>query len=119
MKELSNSNSFSIEAKPKQPNSTYPLIFDTLQAELKINWLSEIALHTDDPVALHEHNVDDLRIDSTQIKPDWEYEEIRLPIQRKGSYQSDGIRPSEVAKDHFLTDEERQYYTKQHRGMCK
>lgn len=112
-----NDNSFTIEAKPKHPNSIYPLIFNTPQAELKTNWLTEIARYADDPVALHEHNVDDLRVDPTHIKPDSEYEELRLPIQRKGSYQSDGIRPSDVAKDHFLTDEERQFYAKQHRGM--
>lgn len=111
-------NSFTIEAKPKYPSSIYPLTFSSPQPEFKNNWLTEIARYANDPVAIHEHNVDDLRIDPTQIKPDSEYEELRLPIQRKGSYQSDGIRPSEVAKDHFLTDEERQFYAKQHLGMC-
>lgn len=64
-------------------------------------------------MALHEHAVDDLRIDPTQIKPDSEHEELRFPIQRKASYESDGIKPSEVAKDHFLTADEREFYAKQ------
>lgn len=117
VKDQSNSNGFTIDAKSEYLNSIYPLTFISSQPELKNNWLKEIACYVNDPVALHEHNVDDLRIDPTQIKPDSEYEELRLPIQRKGSYQSDGIRPSEVAKDHFLTDEERQLYAKQHQGM--
>lgn len=117
VKDQPDNNSIAIEAKPQYPNSIYPLTFISSQTEFKNNWLTEIARYISDPVALHEHNVDDLRIDPTQIKPDSEYEELRLPIQRKGSYQSDGIRPSEVAKDYFLTDEERQFYAKQHLGM--
>lgn len=84
------------------------------RTELKECWLLEINEHTSDPLTLHEHTVDDLRIDPTQIKPDSEYENFKLPIQRKASYESDGIKPSEVAKDHFLSEEERAYYAKQH-----
>lgn len=63
-------------------------------------------------MALHEHHVDDIRIDPTQVKADNESEKLCLP-QRKASYESDGIRPSEVAKDHFFTAEERQVYARQ------
>lgn len=34
-------------------------------------------------------------------------------MHRKASYESDGIKPSEVAKDHFLTPEEREHYARQ------
>lgn len=106
--------SFLIEAKQSHPNLLYPLTLTAHHPDLKAHWLSEIKQYVNDPLAKHEHTADDLRIDPTQIKPDSEYEELRLPIQRKASYESDGIRPSEVAKDHFLTEEERQLYAKQH-----
>lgn len=90
------------------------MIITTSQGEAKVRWLAEVNQYVNDPLTLHEHSVDDLRIDSTQVKPDSEYENFHLPIQRKASYESDGIRPSEVAKDYFLTEEERAYYAKQH-----
>lgn len=80
---------------------------------MKAQWISEIKQYADDPLTLHENSVDDIRIDSTQIKPDSEYENFHLPVQRKASYESDGIRPSEVAKNYFLTEEERVYNAKQ------
>lgn len=106
----------SLEIRPKQshPNTRFPLTLIASQPDLKTRWLSEINQYAADPLTLHEHNVDDLRIDSTQIKPDSEYEHFHLPIRRKASYESDGIRPSEVAKDYFLTEEERAFYAKQH-----
>lgn len=91
-----------------------PITITAPQIETKLRWLSEINQYATDSLTLHEHSVDDLRIDPTQIKPDSEYESFHLPIQRKASYESDGIRPSEVAKDHFLSEEERAFYAKQH-----
>lgn len=108
---------FTIEAKSNHPNPLYPLTFTSHQPDLKFRWLAEIAQYANDPLTLHEHSVDDIRVDPTQIKPDSEYEDFHLPIQRKASYESDGIRPSEVAKDYFLTEEERQFYAKQLHGM--
>lgn len=94
-------------------NPILPITLTTNQADLKTRWLFEISQYVSDPLALHEHSVDDLRIDPTQIKSDTEGEEFRLP-QRKASYESDGIKPSEVAKDHYLTATERELYAKQH-----
>lgn len=108
----SNTN-FEVHAKVEHANPTLPLTFTGHQADLKSRWLQEIAQYANDSLALHEHSVDDLRIDPTQVKPDTEGEEFRLP-QRKASYESDGIKPSEVAKDHFLTASERESYAKQH-----
>lgn len=111
--------SLTINTKPNTFNTRLPLILTAASTvpgadQLKAHWLNEINQYANDTLALHEHSVDDLRIDSTQVKPDSEYESFHLPIQRKASYESDGIRPSEVAKDHFLTEEERAFYAKQH-----
>lgn len=105
---------FTINTKQTHPNTRLPLTLTANEIEIKLRWLSEIKQYAADPLTLHEHNVDDLRIDPSQIKPDSEYEHFQLPIQRKASYESDGIRPSEVARDYFLTEEERAYYAKQH-----
>lgn len=102
-----------MHAKVEHANPLLPLTFTGHQVDLKSNWLQEIAQYANDSLALHEHGVDDLRIDPTQVKPDTEGEEFRLP-QRKASYESDGIKPSEVAKDYFLTASERESYAKQH-----
>lgn len=101
-----------MHAKADNPNSSLPLIFVGHQADLKLRWLEEIAENTNNPLAVHEHSADDIRIDPTQVKPDTEGEAFRLP-QRKASYESDGIKPSEVAKDHFLSASERESYAKQ------
>lgn len=71
------------------------------QEEIKQLWLNEIAQYVNDPLALHEHAIDDLRIDPTQVKSDIEGEVFKLP-QRIAAYESDGTKPSEVAKDHYL-----------------
>lgn len=110
---LDNNTNFEVHAKAEHANPSLPLTFTGHQGDLKARWLQEIAQYANDSLALHEHSVDDLRIDPTQVKPDTEGEALRLP-QRKASYESDGIKPSEVAKDHFLTASERESYAKQH-----
>lgn len=64
-------------------------------------WLNEISQYVNDPLTLHEHAIDDLRIDPTQVKSDIEGEVFKLP-QRIAAYEPDGTKPSEVAKDHYL-----------------
>lgn len=110
---LDNNTHFEVHAKAEHANPSLPLTFTGHQVDLKARWLQEIAQYANDSLALHEHSVDDLRIDPTQVKPDTEGEALRLP-QRKASYESDGIKPSEVAKDHFLTVSERESYARQH-----
>lgn len=92
-----NSNSFDITVKATQSQ----LKLTAHQEPIKQLWLNEIAQYVSDPLALHEHAIDDLRIDPTQVKPDVEGEIFKLP-QRAAAYESDGIKPSEVAKDHYL-----------------
>lgn len=101
-----------MHAKPDHPNQILPLTFIGHKEDLKSIWLSEIAHYISDPLTLHEHTVDDLRVDPTQVKQDPEEEVFRL-LHRKASYESDGIKPSEVAKDHFLTPEQKELYAKQ------
>lgn len=112
IKDQPNCNKFEIHSKTEYLNQTLPITLIAHQDNLKTGWLTEITQYVSDPLALHEHTVDDIRIDPTQIKPDNEGEEFRLP-QRKASYESDGIKPSEVAKDYFLTPSEREIYARQ------
>ncbi len=92
-----NSNSFDINIKAAQSQ----LKLTAHQEEIKQLWLNEISQYVNDPLALHEHAIDDLRIDPTQVKSDIEGEVFKLP-QRIAAYESDGTKPSEVAKDHYL-----------------
>lgn len=105
--------SIEISAKPEHPNPALPLIFKAHKDGVKTSWVNEAKSHINDPLALHEHSADDLRIDPTQVKQDIDDLEEVIKSHRKASYESDGIKPSEVAKDHFLTPEEREYYAKQ------
>ncbi|KAG4067668.1 hypothetical protein HA402_005440 [Bradysia odoriphaga] len=92
-----NSNSFDINIKGSQTQ----LKLTAHQEEIKQLWLNEISQYVNDPLTLHEHTIDDLRIDPTQVKSDVEGEVFKLP-QRIAAYESDGTKPSEVAKDHYL-----------------
>ncbi|XP_037043462.1 obscurin isoform X3 [Bradysia coprophila] len=92
-----NSNSFDINIKGSQTQ----LKLTAHQEEIKQLWLNEISQYVNDPLTLHEHAIDDLRIDPTQVKSDVEGEVFKLP-QRIAAYESDGTKPSEVAKDHYL-----------------
>lgn len=69
--------------------------------DIKTFWLSEIGQYANDQLALHEHTVDDLRIDPTQVKSDTETDGFRLP-HRIDAYVSDGVKPSDIAKDYYL-----------------
>lgn len=113
LKDQPNGVAIEINAKPEYPNQLLPLIFKAHKDGVKNSWVAEAKSHINDQLALHEHSVDDLRIDPTQIKQDVDDLEEAIKSHRKASYESDGIKPSEVAKDHFLTPEEREYYAKQ------
>lgn len=109
-----NSVSFVANAKPAHPNALLSLTLKAHKEGVKTHWLSEINNYSNDPLTLNEHNADDLRIDPTAVKPDeFTGTEDVIRLHRKASYESDGIKPSEVAKDHFLTPEEREHYAKQ------
>lgn len=97
-------NSCSFDVNIKAPQSQLKLTAH--QEEIKQLWLNEISQYVNDPLALHEHAIDDLRIDPTQVKSDIEGEVFKLP-QRIAAYESDGTKPSEVAKDHYLPNIEK------------
>lgn len=114
IKDQPNGVVFEIHAKSEHPSAWLPLNLKAHKDGVKAYWFTEINNYAGDPLALHEHNADDLRIDPTCVKPDelTEAEDV-FRLHRKASYESDGIKPSEVAKDHFLTPEEREQYAKQ------
>lgn len=89
-----------------QSKTSSPQTFTAHHEDVKIKWLREIAQHANDPLALHEHTVDDLRIDPTQIKADTDTEAFRLP-PRIDAHEPESVRPSEVAKDHYLPHPEK------------
>lgn len=92
-----NSNNFDIHFK--SPPSQ--IRFTAHHEDIKSLWLTEIGQYVNDQLALHEHTVDDLRIDPTQVKSDTENDGFRLP-HRIEAYVSDGVKPSEIARDYYL-----------------
>lgn len=95
------SPTFEVHAKTASPQT-----FSAHHEDVKIKWLREIGQHANDPLALHEHTVDDLRIDPSQIKADTDTEAFRLP-PRIDAHEPESVRPSEVAKDHYLPHPEK------------
>lgn len=86
--------------------TSLPLTFAAHKAEIKGRWLQDICNFATDQVALQEHTTDDLRIDPNHVQT-IDVQVLKLP-QRIDSTNSDsGIRPSDIAKDHFLTKSHR------------
>lgn len=92
-----NTNNFDIHFK--SPPSQ--IRFTAHHEDIKSLWLTEIGQYVNDQLALHEHAIDDLRIDPTQVKSDTENDGFRLP-HRIEAYISDGVKPSEIARDYYL-----------------
>lgn len=86
--------------------SAPPQTFTAHHEDVKVKWLREIGLHANDPLALHEHTVDDLRIDPSQVKADTDTEAFKLP-PRIDAHEPESVKPSEVAKDHYLPHPEK------------
>lgn len=79
-------------------------------------WYTEICTHIDKEVTLQEHKADDLRIDSSQILQETV---INLP-QKAEAYNPDtSIRASDVAKDYFLSKEEKERYQAEYQELLK
>lgn len=74
--------------------------------DVKSRWLSEIQSFASDLVALQEHATDDLRIDPNHVQ---QVDELllKLPHRIDSTEPDSGIRPSDFAKDHFLTKSQR------------
>lgn len=83
-----------------------PITLVAHKEEVKSRWLSEIRSFATDQVALQEHATDDLRIDPNHVQQ-VDVQVLKLP-QRIDSVDPDQlIRPSDFAKDHFLTKNQR------------
>lgn len=108
LKDSADGNKFELHSKALT-GPTAALLPITLVAhkeEVKTRWLSEIRSFATDQVALQEHATDDLRIDPNHVQQ-VDVQVLKLP-QRIDSADPDcGIRPSDFAKDHFLTKSQR------------
>lgn len=103
-----NTASFEVHYKSGPPHQT----FGGHQEDTKSRWLREIGLYVSDPLALHEHTVDDLRIDPTQVKSDTDGEAFKLP-PRIDAHEPDTVNPAEVAQDHYLPHPEKKSVTQE------
>lgn len=84
--------------------------------ELRQKWYAEICSHIDKEVTWQEHRADDLRIDSTQV-----LEDLTLGLPQKAeAYNPDtSVRASDVAKDYFLTKEEKERYQAEYQELLR
>ncbi|XP_046810938.1 obscurin isoform X2 [Lucilia cuprina] len=86
------------------------------QKDILNKWYTEICTHIDKEVTLQEHKADDLRIDSTQILQETT---LNLP-QKAEAYNPDtNIKASDVAKDYFLTKEEKERYQAEYQELLR
>lgn len=108
LKDSAEGNKFELHSKALTGPSaaTLPITLVAHKDEVKSRWLSEIKSFASDQVALQEHATDDLRIDPNHVQ---QVDELLLKLpQRIDSADPDaGIRPSDFAKDHFLTKSQR------------
>lgn len=107
MKDSAEGNKFELHSKALTGPSaaTLPITLVAHKEEVKSRWLSEIRSFALDTVALQEHATDDLRIDPNHVQ---QIEQVLKLPQRIDSVDPDsGIRPSDFAKDHFLTKSQR------------
>lgn len=79
-------------------------------------WYNEICVHIDKEVTLQEHKADDLRIDSTQILQETT---INLPNKAEAYNPDTSVKASDVAKDHFLTKEEKERYQAEYQELLR
>lgn len=90
--------------RPKSPvGAQITSTFKSCSEATRSKWLREFEQFGADPLAQHEHSVDDLRIDPTQIKADEDTDGFRLP-KRIDAHEADQVRPSDVAQDYLPTE---------------
>ncbi|GAB0092620.1 Obscurin [Sergentomyia squamirostris] len=82
--------------------SSLPLTFHAHSDDTKAKWLKEIRHYATDKVALQEHASDDLRIDPNHVNQDTG-PILKLPHRIEPDNPDAGVRPSDVAKDFFLS----------------
>ncbi|CAD7077146.1 unnamed protein product [Hermetia illucens] len=103
IKDSADDKTLEIQAKPGVTTTTpLPVKLIAHKDDTKPKWLREIRDHINDPLTLQEHQADDLRIDPTHVL---EIDEpiFRLPHKVDAHESDSGIRPSDIAKDYFVT----------------
>lgn len=103
IKDSADDKTVEIQAKPGVTTTTpLPVKLIAHKDDTKPKWLREIRDHINDPLTLQEHQADDLRIDPTHVL---EIDEpiFRLPHKVDAHESDSGIRPSDIAKDYFVT----------------
>uniref|UniRef100_A0A1A9ZZH6 Obscurin n=1 Tax=Glossina pallidipes TaxID=7398 RepID=A0A1A9ZZH6_GLOPL len=111
-------NVIKFTGKTQSKDTNLPIIIKPHNGnkELRQRWYSEICAHIDKEVTLQEHRADDLRVDSTQVNLE---PELNLP-QKAEAYNPDtSVRASDVAKDHFLTKEEKERYQAEYQELLR
>lgn len=108
MKDSSEGCKFELHSKALTGPSaaTLPITLAAHKEEVKARWLSEIRSFAADQVALQEHATDDLRIDPSHVQQ-IDVQVLKLPQRIDSADPDSGIRPSDFAKDHFLTKSQR------------
>ena len=84
--------------------------------DLLKKWYTEICAHIDKEVTLQEHKADDLRIDSTQILQETT---LNLPNKAEAYNPDTSVKASDVAKDYFLTKEEKERYQAEYQELLR
>ncbi|XP_011291978.1 obscurin isoform X5 [Musca domestica] len=84
--------------------------------ELRHKWYNEICSHLEKEVTLQEHRADDIRLDSTQVLEDTS---LGLPQKAEAYNPDSSVRASDVAKDYFLTKEEKERYQAEYQELLR
>ena len=108
VKDSSEGNKFELHSKALTGPSaaSLPITLVAHKEEVKSRWLSEIKSFATDQVALQEHATDDLRIDPNHVQQ-IDVQVLKLPQRIDPTDPDSGVRPSDIAKDHFLTKSHR------------
>ncbi|XP_075169287.1 obscurin isoform X4 [Haematobia irritans] len=83
---------------------------------LRQKWYAEICTHLDKDVTWQEHRADDIRIDSTQVLEDTT---LGLPQKAEAYNPDSSVKASDVAKDYFLTKEEKERYQAEYQELLR
>ncbi|XP_073813115.1 obscurin isoform X2 [Musca autumnalis] len=84
--------------------------------ELRHKWYNEICSHLEKEVTLQEHRADDIRIDSSQVLEDTS---LGLPQKAEAYNPDSSVKASDVAKDYFLTKEEKERYQAEYQELLR
>ncbi|XP_020716206.1 obscurin isoform X3 [Ceratitis capitata] len=102
-------NVLCITDKQEKHDSFLPVTLKPHKLERRDEWYHEIVSHRGDDSTLQEHLADDLRVDTTHVLHENELL-IHLPQKAEAHNPYSGIKASDVAKDYYLSEEEKAKY---------